>query len=463
MLIKLLSIFSLLVILVAFETTTIIASPLSQGDPIYVVQKGDTLNSIALRFGISPDELQSVNGISDPNALYIGQRLTLPGLPGISGILTSGTLSYGESLTNLIRQYNVDQNGLAFLNKMTSPSEAIAGSMFILPINDGQDQLAPVRTIANGETTLEAAIHTDTSPWTIIQNNQLQATWDILPGEVLFGSDNKETSHANMPGVSEISFNILPIIQGETLTIAIASNFPAEFSGDLNGEKLHFFTEDAENYYSFHGIHALAEPGVVPLAITMLLDDATNHTFEQLVLLAPGNYGNDPIFYVDDIYVDPDIIAEEDAIINEVLSKITQSRYWDGVFQYPIDEPCINGFFGSRRNYNDGALYYYHTGVDFGVCAQNLNIYAPAAGEVVFAGEMIIRGNAILIDHGWGVFSGYWHLSEFNVDVGDFVEPGDLLGQIGNTGRSVGPHLHFEMDISGNPVNALTWLTQEFP
>jgi murein DD-endopeptidase MepM/ murein hydrolase activator NlpD len=93
----------------------------------------------------------------------------------------------------------------------------------------------------------------------------------------------------------------------------------------------------------------------------------------------------------------------------------------------------------------------------------NLNIYAPAAGKVVLAEELTIKGKAILIDHGWGVFSGYWHMSEFDVSVGDFVQSGDLLGQIGNTGRSAGPHLHFEIDISGTPVNPMSWLSQEFP
>jgi murein DD-endopeptidase MepM/ murein hydrolase activator NlpD len=79
------------------------------------------------------------------------------------------------------------------------------------------------------------------------------------------------------------------------------------------------------------------------------------------------------------------------------------------------------------------------------------------------AEPLTVKGNAILIDHGWGVFSGYWHLSEFEVEVGDFVETGDLIGLIGNTGRSAGPHLHFEIDIHGTPINPQTWLTQSFP
>jgi murein DD-endopeptidase MepM/ murein hydrolase activator NlpD len=182
-----------------------------------------------------------------------------------------------------------------------------------------------------------------------------------------------------------------------------------------------------------------------------------------MVLVASGNYGNDAMIVVEDIYVDPETIAEEDEIVNNILTQYTSERYWDGGFQYPVDEPFINGYFGQRRNYNDGALYYYHTGIDFEVRAPNLNIYAPAAGEVVLVEEMVVRGNAILIDHGWGVYSGYWHLKEFNVEVGDFVQPGDLLGIIGDTGRSLGPHLHFEIDISGIPVNPETWLNQVFP
>jgi murein DD-endopeptidase MepM/ murein hydrolase activator NlpD len=167
--------------------------------------------------------------------------------------------------------------------------------------------------------------------------------------------------------------------------------------------------------------------------------------------------------YVGSEFLDEGTIDEEDAYIQPFFERLTPTRNWENGFQYPIDEPCVNSSFGLRRIYNDGLLFFYHTGVDFEICAPNLNIYAPAAGEVILAEKLTIRGNAILIDHGWGVISGYWHLSEFNVSVGDFVQPGDLLGLIGNTGRSAGPHLHFEIIVNGTPVDPQTWLDQTFP
>jgi murein DD-endopeptidase MepM/ murein hydrolase activator NlpD len=201
---------------------------------------------------------------------------------------------------------------------------------------------------------------------------------------------------------------------------------------------------------------------VYPLKIEAVNDDGNALSYEQLVLLSSGFYGTQMV-YVGTEFLDDDVIDEENAYLTPILDRLTPERLWVGRFQYPVDEPCVNSPFGLRRIYNDGLLFFYHTGMDFAVCAPNLNIYAPAAGEVILAKELTVRGKAILIDHGWGIISGYWHLSEFNVDVGDVVQPGDLLGLIGNTGRSAGPHLHFEILINGTPVNPQTWLDQTFP
>jgi len=431
-------------------------------DPVYIVQPGDTLNTIALRFGVSAEEIQTANGITDPNALNINQQLIIPGLEGISGLLTSQVLQYGTSLLGLSRQYGSELQDLIYLNKLSSPSETIAGQTFIIPIDETKPNKSSAHTAAMGESILEYAIRTGVSQWETLSNNQLSGSWDILPGEKLFIPSEITANQSLIPNVSAISFNNLPIIQGETLQLEIISSTSGEFSGILKDKDLHFFTEDGETYYSFLGINALEEPGAYPLKIMLTTEDGSATTFEQLVLLESGGYGNEWVNVPED-YLDETVIREEDEYLYPILNQFTPERYWDGRFQYPVDEPCINSQFGQRRDYNNGGLFFYHTGMDFGVCAPNLNIYAPAAGKVVLAEELTIKGKAILIDHGWGVFSGYWHMSELNVSVGDFVQPGDLLGQIGNTGRSAGPHLHFEIDITGTPVNPMTWLSQEFP
>ncbi len=439
----------------------IVYSAQSAQGPIYIVQFGDTLNSIALRFGITAQDLQDANGITDPNSLQIGQRLVIPGLEGITGVLTSEVLPFGTSLTTLERQFQLDPTDLIILNKLTSPSETIAGVKMIIPVVEGKESLTPITDVSSDQTLLETAILSDNSPWSLIENNQLIGTWDIIPGETLFGKPGEVQT--STPSITNISVSPLPAVQGETLLIKVESDQQLQITGEFNGETTPFFPDGNGNYVGLIGVHALAETGPKPLSLETTMPDGSITHLEQMVLLSSGFYGYDPIIYVDDIYVQPDTIAAEDEIINNILSQFTPTRYWEGKFQYPTDNPCVSGYYGQNRNYNDGALFYYHTGMDFGVCAQNLNIYAPAAGKVILAEEMIIRGNAVLIDHGWGVYTGYWHLSEFNVQVGDMVEPGDILGLIGNTGRSAGPHLHFEINLAGIPVNPQTWFDQEYP
>jgi len=449
--------------LLGYFTIQASAEPLTQEVATYIVQEGDTLTSIAMRFGISSADIQEANGISDPNALQISQRLVIPGLEGISGLLTTTALPYGTSLTYFAREYQMEPEDLAILNHLISPSEAIAGATFLVAVDEGKPNLAPAATVSEGATPLELAVQTGTSAWDLAEQNGLDSAWDMLPGETLYGEAKETTESTVFSNVADLFVYPLPAVQGETLEIGITTSEPAEFSAVFNGEILQFYSDNDMNYYTFHGIHAMSETGPFPLKISMTLADGTTQTFEQMLVVKSGGYGNDSEIVVDDIYVDPDTIAKEDAIINAILTQVTPERYWEGKFQYPVDEPCIGGYFGRRRSYNYGALLYYHTGIDFSVCAQNLNIYAPAAGKVVYADSMVIRGNAVLIDHGWGVYSGYWHLSEFNVEVGDFVQPGDIIGQIGDTGRSLGSHLHFEIDILGTPVNPQTWFDEVFP
>ncbi|MGI6741819.1 MAG: peptidoglycan DD-metalloendopeptidase family protein [Brevefilum sp.] len=429
--------------------------------PVYIVQQGDTLGTIALRFGVSVDDIIAENPMANPNALDIGQRLNIPGLEGVSGVLTSMVVPFGASLSGLTRKYQIDLSGLAYLNRITSPSEVVAGLRYIIPVKEGIDPFFSVDIISQGDTLLEQAINQGTSPWIIISENQFKASWDTVPGEIIFGKAEPDQEQPQLPGINSITFNNLPVIQGETMQVVLSTSVPASVEGRFGDQTFQFFSEDNSTYYGFHGIHALAEPGSYPFELSITREDGRVYRFVQYLLLAEGGYGDEWVT-VPDEYLDKSAITQEDAYLQPILSQATPERFWEGQFHFPIDEPCVSSFFGQRRDYNSGGMDFYHTGLDFAVCAQNLNIYAPAKGKVVVAEELVIMGNAVIVDHGWGIFSGYAHLSEIGVKVGDMVTPGDILGQIGNTGRSAGPHLHFEIIISGTPVNPETWLTQEF-
>ena len=163
--------------------------------------------------------------------------------------------------------------------------------------------------------------------------------------------------------------------------------------------------------------------------------------------------------------IDPSITVPEDELIYNITSNFTPDKYWSGIFSYPLDYPdsaeCITATFGVPRSYNGGSYQSFHTGIDFLGCVNN-NIYAPASGVIVYTGPLPVRGNATIIDHGLGIFTGYWHQSEILVEIGQFVEAGQQIGVIGNTGRSNGAHLHFEVWVNGVQVDPFDWLENSY-
>ena len=405
----------LLIIILTTPTSSVLAGPNSQeGEAVYIVQSGDTLSSIAVRFSVDSTELQSANGIADANALAIGQQLVIPGLDGVSGVLTTEVVPFGVSMVAIAREYQIDPEQLVVLNKITSPSEAIAGAELIIAAKDGQDPLTPQVMVSPGQTSLEAAILGNTSPWLLAKDNQLSGSWDFLAGDMLYGVPEDDAAPELTFSAASITVNPLPILQGEALEIGVSGAPGTTYTGSFQGEPLTFFSDDGSQFYSFRGIHAQADPGVYPLSVTATTADGQSQTFEQMVLLADVAYQSEYVYVTSGLQQSE--IDEEKVFLDEALANPSSDRLWDGVFQYPVDEPCLGSTFGLDRNYNDGQLYYYHTGMDFTVCAPNLNIYAPAAGRVIVAEALPIKGNAIFIDHGWGVYSGFAHLSSFNVE-----------------------------------------------
>ena len=134
---------------------------------------------------------------------------------------------------------------------------------------------------------------------------------------------------------------------------------------------------------------------------------------------------------------------------------------WQGAWLRPVVGED-SGYFGSRRMYNGVMGDQWHHGHD--IAADHGDwIIAPARGVVVWSGELALHGLGVILDHGAGVYSGYWHMSEIAVAVGVEVEPGDWLGNIGSTGLSTGPHLHWEVIIQGIDVDPVQWLGGDSP
>lgn len=125
------------------------------------------------------------------------------------------------------------------------------------------------------------------------------------------------------------------------------------------------------------------------------------------------------------------------------------------LFKKPI-EGVTTGVFGSRRTYN-GEERSWHRGRDF-ASPVGTPVHAPADGTVRLARRTFMSGNLIMLDHGGGMSTVYAHLSKMLVKPGDRVGAGDVIGKVGTTGRSTGPHLHWGAYWKSMPIDPILWV-----
>jgi murein DD-endopeptidase MepM/ murein hydrolase activator NlpD len=123
---------------------------------------------------------------------------------------------------------------------------------------------------------------------------------------------------------------------------------------------------------------------------------------------------------------------------------------------WPVDGK-LEGGFGGRRNPFGGSGYEFHTGQDI-EAPIGTPVVAGARGRVSFVGWQNGYGQLVVVDHGGGLSTRYGHLSHIDVEIGQTVTRAQLLGRVGSTGRSTGPHLHYEVRINDEPVNPLQYL-----
>jgi murein DD-endopeptidase MepM/ murein hydrolase activator NlpD len=433
----------IIVLLLRTSTTAFAQTP---DLPVYIVQSGDTLYTIAYQFNVSMDDILAVNSIENADWLSEGDQIKIPGYEGIQGEFIPYTVQLSDSYHSLIVKQSIDENNFIKINRITSPNEVIAGSNIILAvIGDSPDE----------ETTPKSGVFR--SP--LINLSLNNATfWENDLQDIYTLALSESTST-----ISDLSIEPFPLQQGKTSIIHFNSlpNLHLQF---LIDDKIIPIEEvEPGAYLSIYGINALSLTSPREFILQTLSDEGSKVLYSQNLLANKTAYPTDPVIIVDPELIDPVKTNPEEEQLFEIASHVTNRDYWEGNFTDPVDEPCIRSPYGSIRSYNNGPYDSFHTGIDFGICADNLNIYAAGSGKVVYAGEWFVRGNSVVIDHGWGIYTGYWHQENIAVQVGDIVQQGQIIGTIGSTGRSTGAHLHWEVLVNDVQVDPTQWLDLSIP
>jgi murein DD-endopeptidase MepM/ murein hydrolase activator NlpD len=239
------------------------------------------------------------------------------------------------------------------------------------------------------------------------------------------------------------------------LTIAGEAPLPS-LRARAMGRELSPFRIDGRTWQVLVGIDLEVKPGSYPVEIDGA-DPATRTTYLLTV--------KSRRFPTRTLTVDPDLvtpppqemarIAREAERLRRLWATPAGPRIWEGPFIRPVPDPA-NSSFGTRSIYN-GQPRSPHGGTDF-LSGTGRAIKAPNAGRVVLAEPLYFTGGTVVMDHGLAVLSLFAHLSSIGVREGDLVKTGDVIGEVGATGRVTGPHLHWAVRVSGARVDPLLLL-----
>jgi murein DD-endopeptidase MepM/ murein hydrolase activator NlpD len=237
----------------------------------------------------------------------------------------------------------------------------------------------------------------------------------------------------------------------------------------VESARLRFLSVITDFYATDDGAYVLIPVGLdvtprpYPLAVSVLYTDGTRGTIDAGVEVVNGNFLRQA-FTIDGrlaYLTTPEVERNEYARIESLLANSSPQRLWSAAgFALPMDSE-ITSAFGSYRTLNQ-VTQTRHTGWDFRA-ATGTPVRASAGGQVAYAGPLDIRGNYVLIDHGFGVFSGYAHFSQTYVTTGQTVNQGEIIGVSGNTGRSNGPHLHWEIAVNGEWIDSVAFTEMWLP
>jgi len=357
------------------------------------------------------------------------------------------TVRPGDTLSVIAERFGTDVRTLASLNALANPDRLIAGQTLVMPCTLTAGDVAVLAALAGRGMGRALGEGTTPLPWAgvLTAREHLQ----------------KQLAVAGIP--ARVAWQPVRVQPGDVVAVRVAV-------GDRNGA-VTAAVHAGENWYPLVGgdqgvligavpLHGFVQPGMLYIRLRVNVIGGARTELKLPVWVQGGEFGLQHVTVppAKAALLDPRVVQAEAKRLHAVWERDYGPPLWQGPFQWPIDTDQwpTTAPYGVRRSYNGGPVRSYHQGQDI-AAPPGTPVYAPAQGRVVLAETLRVRGNAVVIDHGAGVMSNYWHLSGLKVAAGEDVQAGDLLGWVGTTGLSTGAHLHWEIRVHGVAVNPVPW------
>lgn len=255
------------------------------------------------------------------------------------------------------------------------------------------------------------------------------------------------------------------VYQGGVVQVKVSGPDLVEVEGKLGKERVYFFPYGPHAFRAIVGADVDAKPGVAKLLLRLLGRDGAQHR-RELALKIKAKAFRKESFNVPPGFdeMTPETLEEvrrEQAAFARAFAASTPERLWEAPFVRPVPQEASASSFGWRRIIN-GTPRAPHSGTDLSAPA-GTEVAAANYGRVVLVGNFFFAGGSVVLDHGGGLFTMYFHLSEFKVGDGELVKKGDVIALSGASGRVTGAHLHWGARLANARVDPLELLTKVSP
>lgn len=256
------------------------------------------------------------------------------------------------------------------------------------------------------------------------------------------------------PGARATATQATEIFQGDIAAIKIPGAGLAAVEGRMGKATVPFYLRPGGYYTALVGADLEAKPGLVNLTVKGTTSTGTERNSQVTLHIKPKSFKRESFSVASEFdQLSPETlerIRSEQQQFSHTFTSSAPERLWEGAFLLPISSE-ITSPFGYRRIIN-GTPRAPHTGVDL-KAALGTPLVAPNHGRVVLVGDFFFSGQSVVLDHGGGLYTVYFHLAEYKVEIGAPVRKGDMIGLSGMTGRVTGPHLHWGARINGARVD----------